>query len=324
MAARCGAQTLSLLSSPRICIILRRLSEEPQRQVDLRRAAGSPAQTTMRSHLRTLEQIGAVSKHRRNAFPGSHEYELEPAGRELLFVMASLDRWLARAPEEPLELGTDAARAAVKAMVEGWSSTILRALAARPLSLTELDLVIGALSYPSLERRLGAMRLAGQVEVVSGSGKGAPYVATDWLRSGVGPLGAAARWEQRNLPTETAPVGRLDAEAGFLLMMPLVQLPETLSGVCRLAVELEEDRGAQPAGATVTIEHGRAVSTSTRLEGSPDGWARGSVSAWFRAAIEAEPGELEIGGDRRLAGAVLDSFYGALFDPRTNRALDRY
>ncbi len=40
---------------------------------------------------------------------------------------------------------------------------MLRALAAGSLSLTELDRLIGALSYPSLERRLVAMRLAGLV-----------------------------------------------------------------------------------------------------------------------------------------------------------------
>ena len=41
---------------------------------------------------------------------------------------------------------------------------MMRALAARPLSLTELDSLISDLSYPALERRLSSMRIAGLVE----------------------------------------------------------------------------------------------------------------------------------------------------------------
>ena len=41
---------------------------------------------------------------------------------------------------------------------------MMRALAARPMSLTELDSGITELSYPALERRLSSMRIAGLVE----------------------------------------------------------------------------------------------------------------------------------------------------------------
>ncbi len=48
--------------------------------------------------------------------------------------------------------------------------------------------VISSLSYPSLERRLAAMRLAGLIEARPGNGRGTPYAVTDWLRRGI------ARW----------------------------------------------------------------------------------------------------------------------------------
>ena len=73
------------------------------------------------------------------------------------------------------------------------------------------------------------MRLAGQVEPLPGNGRGTPYAVTDWLRRGVGPLAAAARWERRNRPTETAPIGALDVEAAFLLRPSLLSLAPEVS-----------------------------------------------------------------------------------------------
>ena len=77
------------------------LSEGPKRQLELRREARSPAQSTLRAHLKSLEGIGAIARQRRNAFPGTVEYELEKPGEELLFVAATLKRWLAAAPQGP-------------------------------------------------------------------------------------------------------------------------------------------------------------------------------------------------------------------------------
>ncbi len=227
--ARSGAHALGLLAVPLNSRLLRSLSTGPKRQVELRRESALPALSTLRSHLCTLEGIGVVVKRRRNAFPGSLEYELGEAGKELTFVMKILERWLRRAPGEPLELGSSEAKATVKALVEGWSSTIVRALAAGPRSLTELDRLISAYNYPSLERRLGAMRMAGLVAPTDRSNNGTPYVITDWLRSGVGPLVAASRWERRNQPADTARIGRIDAEAALMLAVPLLRLPESIS-----------------------------------------------------------------------------------------------
>jgi DNA-binding HxlR family transcriptional regulator len=260
-----------------------------------------------------LSEIGAIAKNRRNRFPGVLELELTEPGRDLLSVTDALERWLRFAPEGPLELGTDAAKAAVKALADGWSTTIVRALAAGPLSLTELDHIIGALSYPSLERRLGAMRLADQIEAQPGNGKGTPYAVTGWLRQGVAPLAAATRWERRHFSAQSPPLTQIDTEAAFLLAAPLLHLPDDLSGSCRMAMEIPNGREPHLAGVLMSVKEGRVVSCATRLRGNPDAWASGPTWAWLTALIEGDTDSLELGGDGFLARTFLDGLHEALF-----------
>jgi DNA-binding HxlR family transcriptional regulator len=310
---RSGAQTLTLLCAHRNVLVLQALVEEPKRQAELRRATGFPAQTTLRAHLNGLEEIGAIAKRRRNAFPGTLDYELEKPGRDLLFVAAALERWLASAPGAPLQLGDDAGRVAVKALAEGWSATMLRALAARPLSLTELDRMIAEFNYPSLERRLAGMRLAGLVEALPGNGRGTPYAVTEWLRRGMTPLAAAIRWERQHARGRTAPLGPVDVEAGFLLALPLLRLPSDVNGRCRLAVELRSGGRRRLAGVIVELEAGTVSSCTSRLEGNPGAWVSGSPTAWLEAVIEADADLLELGGECHLAHSLLDGLHAALF-----------
>ncbi|HEX6689474.1 MAG TPA: winged helix-turn-helix transcriptional regulator [Solirubrobacterales bacterium] len=310
---RSGAQTLVLLASPLSGLILRALSEGARSQADLRRETGAPAQTTLRSQLKRLAAMGTIEKHRRNRFPGVLEYDLTASGRDLLFVVDALERWLERAPHGPLLLNSSAGSAAIATLADGWSTTMLRVLASGPLSLTELDRIIGSLSYPSLERRLAAMRLAGQIEARSGNGRSTPYAVTDQLREAVAPLAAAARWERRHRPHTTAPVGRLDVEAIFLLAVPLVRLPQGLSGTCWIAAEIPSGKGSRAAGITVQVDNGEIGSYSTDPEQHPTAWALGPPAAWLSALIECDAADLELGGDRRLARALSDGLHRALF-----------
>jgi DNA-binding HxlR family transcriptional regulator len=310
---RSGAQTLSLLAVPLNFLILQSLSEGPKAQVTLRRETGSPAQTTIRAQLRKLSDAGAVVKGQRDRFPGTHAYELTEAGRDLLLVAASLERWLERSPESPLGLNGSGAKAAIGTLAEAWSTTMLRALAAKALTLTELNDIIGTLNYPALQRRLGAMRLAGQLETQRGNGRGSPNQVTDWLREGVAPIAAAVRWERRHRPDETAAITAIDTETAFLLAMPLLRLPEDLSGSCRMAAELPSGGKWSLAGVMVEVESGRIVSCVTRLQGVPEAWVLGSAPAWLAAVIDGDRSNLELGGDGRLAGAILDDLHGALF-----------
>jgi DNA-binding HxlR family transcriptional regulator len=201
---------------------------------------------------------------------------------------------------------------------------MMRALAAKPLSLTELDSLITGLNYPSLERRLAAMRLAGQVEKMPGRDGGTPYAVTEWLRRAVAPLSAAARWERLHLGEEATPIAHRDVETAFLLAMPLLRLSPDTTGSCRMAVELRNGNGHGLAGVMVTAEEGRIAQCISRLEGHPDAWATGPSQAWLAALIEGDVQRLELGGDCRLAIELIEGMHGTLFgvmDPASSEAL---
>jgi DNA-binding HxlR family transcriptional regulator len=311
---RAGAQALAILATPLSISLLEALEGEAKTLVDLRQVAGFPPPTTIRGQLRTLESKGLVARSRQDGFPGTISFELTEGGRDLLSVKSAVEAWLATAPAAPLELGTMAAKSAVKALVEGWATSIIRALAARPLSLTELDNLIAAVSYPSLERRLGAMWIAGLVEKRSIPGKATPYAANEWLRRAFAPILAAARWERLHLATDSAPLGPRDIEAAFLLAIPVLKLPRSLSGSCRMAVELRRDRADALVGVMVELDEGRVTACTTRLEARPDTWIGGTVGAWLDEAIHGNRGGLELGGNTSLAGALLDSLHSAIRD----------
>lgn len=312
-SARAGTQALTLLSTPIVAGVLEALAAESRPLAELSRQVGSPPQTTMRGYLRTLTDTGVVTKRRENDFPGTLTFELTPVGHDLWTVTEVLRAWLALAPHGPVQLGSIAAKSAVKALVEGWATSIMRALAARPLSLTELSAVIPGIRYPSLERRIRMMRMVGQIEKAPGGGPGTPYAATEWLSLAIAPLAAAARWERIHVPSATAPISRLDVEAALLLTIPLLKLRPDLSGACRLVVELQAGDSDRLGGVLVNVEEGRISSCATQLRAEADAWASGSVNSWLRTVIERDTHGLEIGGDCGLARALLDGLYETLF-----------
>lgn len=311
--ARSGAQTLTLLGAPLNVAILRALEEEAKQQPQLRRDTGSPPQTTLRAQLKRLVEVGAIAKERCNRFPGVLQYELTPAGRDLLFVVDALEHWLSVAPGGPLTLRDNAAKAAIKSLVESWSTQMLRAMAALPLSLTDLDRIISDLSYPALERRLAAMRLADQVVVQPSDGRGTPYSISRWGRQGIAPIAAAARWERQHRPRLTAPLGRHDVEATFLLATPLLRLASDVGGSCRMGVTFPENGEHRLSGAMVEVQQGKVVSCTTQLQGHPDAWALGPAPAWLRAVIDNDYTVLELGGDGRFARSLIEGLHTALF-----------
>jgi hypothetical protein len=186
-------------------------------------------------------------------------------------------------------------------------------LAVRSLSLTELNRLISTLNYPSLERRLGAMRLAGQIAPCSSGGRSRPYVATMWLRRAIGPLVAAASWELRFDGVNAAPVTRIDIESALLLTVPLLKLSSDMSGAARLAVELRSSEGGSSlAGVSIGVDAGQVVSCVSQLQRPADGWASGSVGSWLRAAHVGDYRGLEIGGDSELATAIIGGLHNLL------------
>lgn len=316
---RAGGTVLSLIASPLSVPILRAHIDGPLRLPDLRERIGGAAQTTLRGQVGNLRGIGALERRVRSGMPYTVENELSPLGLGVLSVAEVVEAWLARAPQGPITLGSESAKAAIRALVGGWSSTILRALAARPLSLTELSSLINDHSYPALERRLSAMRAARQLEPKPSGDRGAkPYGVTDWTRQAVAPIAAAGHCECKYLAQSTDPLTRIDIEAIFLLSVPLVELGVTSVGSLLLAVDTGSAESGRPsdrlAGVHVEVEGGAITSCSSRLEYDPQTWALGSTSAWVDAILEGKAERLRIGGDRvELAEELIQGLHSSLF-----------
>lgn len=308
---RPGVETLELLANPLNGTLLKLLADGPKRLSELRRHNGAAPQTTIRAHLKGLEGAGLAVLQAREGSPRAIEWALTDEGRSLLDVAAPLERWLQAAPEGPIELGSDTSKMAVTALAGGWSSTMLCLLAAGPLSLTELAACINTVSYPSLERRLAAMRLAGQLKTAEREGAGTPYEVTEWLREGVAPLAAAVRWEYAHRPG-TTPLTRSDTEAAFLLALPLLRLAPSLAGSCQLGVQVDDEDGSH-CGALAEIELGRVVSCGVELGERADAHATGTPHEWAQAMVEASTAPLELHGQRKLANGLVDGLHDTMF-----------
>lgn len=235
-----------------------------------------------------------------------------PAGREVPFVGVVLQQWLNRCPEGPVELGPEAGPV-LAPLLTGWCSMVTHALAAEPLTAVETHDAIQVLDLDTVEARIESMEEAGQVEALPGPEGEPRYAVTEWLRLGIAPLAAAARMELRHPPGDTAAVAALDVEASFLLTLPLLELPDDLSGSCSMAVELDEGVNGSPAGVTAQVENGRVVSCERRLEDDADAWAAGSAADWLDTLIEPTTDQVRSGGDHRLAGALLHALHETLF-----------
>lgn len=309
--SRAGERAISVLSTPLNQQILRSLAERPMRLAQLRKATGLPAQTTLRGHLASLGEIGALSKRTIEQMPYAVENQLTPMGRELLGVAGLLEAWLHEAPDGPISIEEGTARGAVKALADGWASTIMRTLAARPRSLTELDKLIPDHSYPALERRLASMRMAGLVAAQPNRGTRTPYAVTDWGRRGIVPLAAASHCERVHMGLDSEPVAGIDIEAAFLLAMPLVMLPPGTAGSCQLEVEPSPGSVAGPAGVRVVIERGRVVSCASGLEPDPDAYAAGSAIDWFLAVKDGDSTRLHLEGGSP-AEILIEGLHAAL------------
>lgn len=314
---RSGSYALSLLAIPLNGTILEQLFDGPMRLADLRRDSSSAPQSTVRAHLRRLEGGLLMVKRERERSAGVVDFELTLAGSDLLLVMAALERWLLLAPKGPVAFGSVTGNSAIKALEGGWSSTVLGTLASGSQSLSQLGRGITDVSYPSLDRRLTAMRRAGQVQACPSDDQGTPYEVTEWLQQGTAALAAAVRWERTHFADQTAAMTRFDTEASFLLTLPLLQMGLALSGSCRMEVEINDEEGPL-CGAVAQIKRGRVVSASGGALGPADSWASGATPAWAYAMIgegvsRDAADRLVHGGDKLLADGLVEGLHGALF-----------
>jgi hypothetical protein len=235
-----------------------------------------------------------------------------PAGRELLVVAPVLERWLGRCPEGPLALEPDAGPV-LSALLGGWCSMVVHALAAGPLAIEETVEALVVLSRETVEERIGDLVEAGLLDVLPGGGGVERFAVTEWLRMAIAPLAVAARLELRHPPGDTAPISARDVEAAFHLTLPLLELPGEMSGTCSLAVDLDKDVPGSPAGVTVRVERGEVVSCETGLEEVVDAWAAASAGDWLDTVIEPKVVHVRTGGNRNLARRLLHELHELLF-----------
>lgn len=231
-------------------------------------------------------------------------------GDEFLFVAATMERWLRRCPQGPLELGLKGARA-LAPLVCSWSATVTHALGPEPLTLAELERVVGSLDGEVVEAHLESMERSGQVEAMA-DGPETRYRLTDWGREGIAPIVAAVRYECHYPEDDVLPPDVFDVEAAFQMALPLVRLPLELRGSCRLGVRIPGDEPLM-AGATVHVEGGCITSYSPLLDEDPETWATGTPLDWCETVVDPRSGRVSAGGDIELAGALLEALHEALF-----------
>lgn len=280
--------------------VLRAHANGALRTGDLEEMLPWAPQTSLRLAVSDMRKLGTLIKVEPADGARGAANELTASGDELLPIGISLESWLLRCPTGPLALAGDGGPSAVKALIGGWDSTIVRELSERPLTHTELCLEIPAHSYPAIGRRLRKLRAARLVLAMTLREDGIPYDVSDWLRHGVAPLSVAGRWERSHMVLPTSANARLDVEATFFLAMPLLALARGTTGVCTLAVLTSADGGAeserQVAGVTIGMKNGIVVSCVPSDDSEPATWALGTPDAWLEAVIEGRTDGLRLEG----------------------------
>lgn len=243
---------------------------------------------------------------------GGRQYTVSNEGHDALFVSAVIERWLAGAPDGPIEYGTRLAERTVAALVEGWSAAVVHALAVEPMTAAELAGAIDGIDRRRLRRRLTAMHGAGLVDAL-GKGSGVLYGMTDWLRFGIAPLIASARLERDSEVEGATPVDGHDVEAGFRMALAVADAPEELSGVCHLRLNLDQGREDRRSGVTVVVDRGEIVVREPRFDEPADAWALGTLDGWLDTVIDPGAKAVRTGGDAWLTGALVAAIHRALF-----------
>lgn len=315
---RAGARVLTLLATPLNSRILRAHVRGSTHSHALHGETSWPPQTTMRNALRDLRDMGALRLSPEQPSQGS-AHELAPAGDSMLMVGRSLSTWLREAPFDPIEAESSAAKAAITALAEGWTSTVAREVALEPASLAELAKRIPGLSPSSVERRLVRMRETGQVAAIQDSaGRGKPYQPTRWLRRGVAPLVMAIRCESRFFADEMQPLLEPDIEALFMLALPLIKLPREANGSVALSMRVGLASGnghLREAGVTVDIKAGKVGALAPGIRDKEMTRVQGDVEDWLRSLVSGGGAGLEYSGEHvELAEAIVEKLGSALFE----------
>jgi DNA-binding HxlR family transcriptional regulator len=308
--SRAGGEVLALLSDALNSSILRALMGGPLSVPELGRRLGPTSRTTRFSRLRDLERLGIITREKRPGTPPVAYCGLSPSGRELLPVVRRFARWLAESPDAPSSPDElDGARS-IKALAVAWDTTVLRWLAERPCSVTELD----SLSPPDVthhEVRTARESLSGvgMISPVASDERGQPYAANEWTRRAAGCIAAAIRWKKAFL-AGARPPSPAEAEGLLRLLLPLVEIQPTLQdGVCTLRI----DRHANLP--VLVMGDGRIVPCEPPPDHPRVSQVSGDAEAWFRAFLDGRTDSLRMRGGIHLTVALAGGLHRACMQP---------
>jgi DNA-binding HxlR family transcriptional regulator len=307
---------LGLFENPLNVKVLRAHAAGPLRLAELQELIGWSAEATVRGAIKNLQECAGLVKQPAEGKSNAVATELGPAGRDLLTVAEVLEGWLSECPSKPIELEGEHAAVAVKALAGGWSSSLMRALATGPSTLTELSERIPEISYPALERRIGWMKTTGQIDALPKQPRGVPYTPTRWLRRAITPLAMAMRCERRHM-VGNPPITDVEVEAAFLLALQVAPLPKDRGGTCALAVQTDAigfDEGQPLAGVNLELQPDGSTSWSVGLMANPRTWVIGAAEDWLNAMLDGRFEILRIGGaDPQFAADTISAMRYALF-----------
>ena len=196
-----------------------------------------------------------------------------------------------------------------------WTLLIVRDLAAGPQRFVDLQRVLPGISSEQLRARVNRMVADGLLtrkryrEVPPR----VDYELTAGSRELLRVIGALARWGYDWAWTAPREGEAINVGAILRLAPGLLELPETVGGRAEFVV----DEDAATTSCYTLAVHAGAVTICAHTDERPDVRVRGAQSDWIAAfGPAADFGGLEIEGDRRLAGMLLDGIAASRSAPR--------
>jgi DNA-binding HxlR family transcriptional regulator len=186
-----------------------------------------------------------------------------------------------------------------------WTLLIVRDLAAGPRRFVELQRVLPGISTEQLRSRLNRMVADGLLtrQRYREVPPRVDYELTERSKGLLPVLGALARWGYEWTWTAPREDEHIDVGALFRLIPGMLIPPSGARGLVELTVHLPN---GTPRPYAVRLSHGD-VTLSERAAAEADAQVVGAERDWIEAlGPDAERSGLEVTGDERLAGLVLD------------------
>jgi DNA-binding HxlR family transcriptional regulator len=184
---------------------------------------------------------------------------------------------------------------------------IVRDLVSGPRRFVELQRTLPGISTEQLRSRLNRMVADGLLtrQRYREVPPRVDYELTERARELVPVLGALARWGYEWAWTKPRRGEAIDVGAVFRLAPGLLTLPRSLRGTVELTVT-KRSKDGETRQYALSVKRGE-ITLEERAEASADAQISGAERAWVDALMpDGSTDGLEIRGDARLAGAVLE------------------